>query len=544
MDYHVLKIDGENCLSPRELADAANEQGFPADFWGRANSIRLPIGFEPGTAHIVVPRATWDAIDADGIHTLTWLMSRNGTATTTTFFNWVLCDSRIQGIDGDEKAAYLLTLRDARQILKHAKLINQGYNVSVPTPCGSDVGSGGTFGCDKRYLPETLNGGSPWAWQEILVDLWARLPAALAGACPVLPWAPPHLPDSWRFHGIQVWQAIQMLMDACQTTIMPTATAWECVNFGTAQATPWAALTGRLLRDEKPKDPCRCMLPESVRVTFPARLCDPCRWDTPSAWEDEPVYMSAAYATGQTCSEASSELGVRYDLIAEYVCDGTVANATDLETAAAAIAARIATRMSVARDLAKDHSGICHEVTFGSKIHEIVFRDYGDDNGCITEAYGYQTWGLPREAWTKPVRDYPDCDRSIWVQAVDCIQLGVGGAVSVVRYDATAAAWVPDAGACADGSGTVIVCDPKTKLLAVRTAGGSLPRDTRRVRGGGLLAAGIALRLATEGPYRKPAGLRGDRNGYRLGAGRRRQRVRGLLAIAGRMHGGMGKVAL
>jgi len=493
MDWHVLKIDGENVLSPRELADAANEQGFPADFWGRANSIHLPIGFEPGTAYLVVPRATMDAINADGLHTLTWQMSRDGTTTTTTFYNWVLCDSRIQGIDGDEKAAYLLTLRDARQILKHASLINQGYNVSVPTPCGSDVGSGGTFGCDKRYLPETLNSGSPWTWQEILADLWARLPAALGWSCPVLPWSPPHLPDSWRFHGIQVWQAIQMLMDACQTTVMPAAggASWTCVNFGTAQATSWAALAPRLLRDEKPKDPCRCMLPESIRVTFPARLCDPCRWDTPSAWEDEPVYMSAAYATGQTCSENSSELGVRYDLIAEYVCDGTVANQVDLETAAAAIAARIATRMSVARDLAKDHSGICHEVTLGSGVHEIVYRDYGDDNGCITEAYGYQTWGLPREAWTKPVRDYPDCDRSIWVQAIDCLQLGQGGLVNVVRYSSADDAWVSDAEACADGTGTVQVCDPNCWLFA-------LPGEVFRVTRDGCAGADCWL---PESPY-------------------------------------------
>ncbi len=182
MDWHHLKIDGENILSPRELADAANEQGFPADFWGRANSIRLPIGFEPGTAYVVVPRATMDAIDVDALHYLIWQMSRDGGSPyASTFYNWTICDARIQGIDGDEKAAYLLTLRDARQLLKHAKLINQGYNVSVPTPCGSDVGSGGYASCDKRYLAETLNGGVPWTWQGMLADLWDRLPYILSG---------------------------------------------------------------------------------------------------------------------------------------------------------------------------------------------------------------------------------------------------------------------------------------------------------------------------------------------------------------------------
>ncbi len=189
MDYHYIKIDGENVLSPRELADAAAQQGFPADFWGRANSIFLPIGFEPGTAYLVIPRSTMDALDVNALHTITWTMDRAGSTRHNEFKYWTICDARAIGIDGDSKAAYLLTLRDNRCRMTKA-IIDAAYNVSTPDDYG-------TYVSGRRWISTTLNAGTLWTWQDMLADVWSELPAS-AGTVPTLPWTPTHKPDSWR----------------------------------------------------------------------------------------------------------------------------------------------------------------------------------------------------------------------------------------------------------------------------------------------------------------------------------------------------------
>lgn len=402
-DYHYIKINGLDVLSPRELAEAAADQGFPADFWGRANSIHVAIGFEPGVAYLVVPRATMNALNVNSLHTITWTMNRAGTSTTNTYSYWTICDAKAVGIDGDSKSAYLLTLRDFRCLMKKSTVINNGYNVSTPDAYGVAIGS-------RTYLAETVKviSSTPlvyglWTWQEMLADVWDGLPD-IAGSVPTLPWTPNHSPDSWRFHGISAWEAVKMIFDACQSSIKPVPglTSFSAVDLATVQADVYPGLSLRLLRDEKPKQPNECVFPENVTITFPTRA------QTIGAIEyyaEQPVYAADQIATGISGAYTGTDRAVRYDLIGEIEDDGTIRNESDLDTAATNIAARIASRMSVAAQLYKVHSGVCHEVVLGTNTNEILIRDYGDDNGCVTESIGHLRTGLPTEAWTKPVRE-------------------------------------------------------------------------------------------------------------------------------------------
>ena len=405
MDYHIPKIDGLPCISPRELADAAAAQGWPADFWGKANSIIVPIGFEPGIGYLLVDRETYKRLSVNQLHTLEWDYYRDGNGLTKTFQKWTICAAKIQGIDGDEKAPYLLTLRDYRQILKSCAVINEAFNVLSPGACYCTDPNG-------AYLSSTLKGGKTlWTWQQILADLWLHLPSA--GTCPTLPWVPQHSPHNWRFHGIQAWDAIRMICEACQTTLMPTGNGatFAAVNFATRQSDAWlTSLRTRIMRDGKPQTPCQCTMPAKLAITFPVIQAG-CQ-EEQYAGEAMPVYEATPRSTGLSCAQANSMQAIRYDLPA-VLSNGKYLNQAALEAAAAAIVTRAGLRMAYANPLDVVHSGICPEVTLGQRVHQIVYRDYGDgDNtgtpaGCITESRGIVEWALPTEAWTRPVKEKP-----------------------------------------------------------------------------------------------------------------------------------------
>jgi hypothetical protein len=402
MDHHILTIDDQPCISPREVAAGSIRQGFPADFWGRANSISLSIGFEPGEAWLLVPRSSWNLITPDNLHDLTWSYFRAGVQYDLELSDWVLCDARLVGIDGDDKAPYLCQLRDVRQLLKMGGTVDVAYNVSVPCPAGTEVDG-------RRYLSGTLNSGAVWTWQQMLDDLWAELPGVLAGTAPTLPWTPPHSPDSWRFHGVPAWEAIRQVFDACQATVkLGNAGGFTAVDLGTAQSFNWsqAPLPDRILRDEEPYTLSRAMRPASFRVSLPARMKPHCCEDWINRHNEQPIWLSDPIATGFTNAQADTEQVVRYDLVAE-LCGDTVTDELDLKTSAEDIAGRLVDRMTVCTELLKVHAGICQEPALGSEIHEILYADYGDVNGCTTTSKGIAAWGFPRQAVTQPIRDLP-----------------------------------------------------------------------------------------------------------------------------------------
>ncbi len=400
-DYHYIQIDGYNVLHPRSMAEAAAEQGLPDDFWGRANSVDIPIGFEPGVAYLLVPRATANALDYDGYHIIKWTMKRDAVVLprNTEFKQWTITDAKIVGIDGDLNAAYFLTLKDLRLRMQKSPVIDKAYNVSTPSEYGTVVES-------RNWIESWLNGGTVlWTWQGMLEDVWDDLPGD-AGPCPTLPWTPIHNPDSWRFHGITAWQAVRMIFDACQSTIKPTSdgTAFAAVDLGTAQSSMvFSSLSTRIMRDEKPIETVAADIPETIVLTFPTRAQTK---DCVEGQALEPVYK-VSVATGISGAVAGSEMAVRYDLIAEFSDETrTIRNQADIDASAVSIGLRIKQRFQAAAEMFRTHAGICHEVVLGTSVNEIICRDYGDDEGCVTESVGHDEWGQPTEARTKPVREF------------------------------------------------------------------------------------------------------------------------------------------
>lgn len=394
-----LTIDGLNCLDPGRLIEHAEANGTQTEFWGRANSITSGIGPEPGVAWILVPRLTYDELEdtTDQTHTIRWFDD----STTTTFAEWVIVSATAQAADGDSKAPYLVELRDARHRLKNSGLITARYNVSEAMPAGTDADW-------RRNDTTTLNGGSEWTWQQMFDAVWAGLPSGAAGAAPTLPWTPSHNPRSWRFDQVSAYDAINQILAACQSalTCNPLTGAMGVVALGTAQAgiaAAQVALRSKLILDWQPlTDTPRADLPATIRVVFRSRH------RSPNTIEQlDMSHKSAEYndeATGFVGVEASRVRPVHTDLFAEMDDNNARLNTTDLNTTSAAIAARCVLRYDVSGNAARaEYSGITTTILPGTQIHQVRWRDYGDDDGTRTEWLGIAEWGEPSE-FVPPLR--------------------------------------------------------------------------------------------------------------------------------------------
>lgn len=400
MTNRYCKIDGLDCIDPGKAYEYNHANGGPLDFWGLANSISIEIGKEPGVAWLLVPRATYTAVEAakNSTHTISWI---DGT-TTTTFANLVLANATCMGIDGDSKAPYLLELRDVRQRLLNAGGVTKRYNESDAMPKGTYSALGDTL---RRYRSSTLNAGAIWTWQAMFADLWGFLPAA-AGGVPTLPYTLPHNPEAWRFQGESAWDAVHMVLNALQSAIVcnPYTGVLSVVALGTAQS-GWSAQeaslsTNRLIDWNPANDLGKSRKPATVRVLFRGRKRTPNTVEQlDQAWE---AWTPVDTATGITGAEAGRIVSVNSDLFSERDENDAVLNQAALDATAASLANRIANRYTISGEHERiECPGIVTwTAPLGEEVHRLVYRDFGDDDGTRTEIWGLTHWGDATHATT------------------------------------------------------------------------------------------------------------------------------------------------
>ncbi len=388
----VPTIGDREVLHPGEAFRAVMEQSTPVDFWQRANSYTCPLGAEPGSAWLLMKRRDLDALDPTAFHELKWT---DGKRTLTIPSLLIVKSYTINlAIAGDKKAARLVEFRDRRHLFRMSS-INKQYNVRIPAPSA-------TSGTDRYYQESLLasNGGFVlWDWQDILDDLFDQLPDPGANQTavgnPVLSFTPDEPPEGFRFIGENAWDAIHVVLekihgasaydpqlDAVPPYIDTTAIQPNLVN-------PLNALSNRLMYDYDADDPARdytlAKFPETVRVLFNRReLYHGIEKDTVQIgnWEMEPV-VSKDFATGIAGVHSGSVLRVWDDLLAEFDSDGTNSNSMDLQTRADVVGGNIKNTLTFER-MRRMYSGLVDIVT-GSEISEIVWRDYGDETGLVTE---------------------------------------------------------------------------------------------------------------------------------------------------------------
>lgn len=385
------------CVDPGPLYDDNQAISAQTEFWGRANSYTSEIGQEAGTAWVLLTREAYDELDTDSTQTLIW----HDDGTEYEFPGLVVESAYCQGIDGDGKAPYLVKLRDIRFLLANSGAYHGRFNMSAAMPEG-------TYSSVRRYDVDTTNGGTAWTWQEMFDEVWDALPAA-AGASPTLPWTPPHEPQSWRFDGKTAWEAIGMILAACQSAIScdPFSGTLSVVALGdthTGLAAAIADAATLTIRNWRPAQDCNLGgTPETIRVAFRTRHRSPNTIEALDIHYRDSTYIDTA--TGLTGAQAGRVRVVWTDLFDERNDNNVVLNAAEKTATASAISSRLIARyQSAGQNLRLDLSGVVDTVVPGEQIHRVVWRDYGDEDGLVTEWHGLAGWGEPSDAVVPVIR--------------------------------------------------------------------------------------------------------------------------------------------
>lgn len=249
----IWRVDGQRPLSPAHLIETATAEGWPREWMGRVNSISCPRGRKYGEAHFLLSATalaaltTDDAVDIEIEH-------ENGTSTFSGYYV-----TRTQSISGGtDDSAHWITLADRRWLLERTAL-NVRYNLRASA---------------TSYIDATTNAGTPYTWAQIVADIWAEMPAGVAGSAPTLPITPSSTPENLVLEGMSAWEGLNRVLTAigcvaCLDPFAGTFTIQEAKATQSGLAALKTANEGRILWKYSPQELPATNYPEKVAVTFP-----------------------------------------------------------------------------------------------------------------------------------------------------------------------------------------------------------------------------------------------------------------------------------
>ena len=426
----VATLSGKQLLHPGELRSHTR---IPLDFWQRANSYWCPLGAEPGVAWVLLQRNDLDDLAKNSFHSL--VFRHDDSRVTIGNLSIVKSTTMSLSLTDDPAAAMLVKLEDKRRQMAMSNIDKQ-YNVRIPAP-STTSGSG-------LYYTASLNGGSPWTWQEMVDDIWGTFPTSIRGTAPTLPYTPSAPPEEWRFIGEWSWPRLHdsLASIGCTTTYNPIAGTFGYVRLGTSQGIGAAISTlqaaRKIIYDFDPGRSYRLAeIPETVRVYFFRREeYHGIEKDTSDSgnWEMSPS-ESKDYATGFTGALAGTVATVWDDLPALVDSAGTVSNDSALQTRADEVGANYANRIDVSDEpTRKIYSSISTSILPGSEIAEVIWRDYGDATGMVTEIIGRRLPTGEGESTNQPERlTTPDFNRNqypLWPRVSQLVQVDDGASAT------------------------------------------------------------------------------------------------------------------
>jgi len=377
------ELGGKRLTHPREVYEYAITNRTPTDFWQRANSYTCGRGEKPGQAWVLMTRKLLDELGRNEFHTLRFVDGK--TIIDIENLSIVKSSTMSQSVAGDARAPRLVYLEDKRRQLQYSS-INAQYNVRIPAP-STTSGTG-------LYYTASLNSGSVWTWQTLATNLWASLPSTVAGTAPALPYTPDGTPEGWRFIGVSAWRGLHVVLEkiGCTTVYDPILDVFTYVQLGVAQTGLLAALDrieDRKLYDYDPQENYQLAnMPEKIRVFFARReTYHGIEMDTPLVdnWEMSPA-VSKDYATAIAGAQAGTIVSVWDDLPALFDYTNLNTNSAALQTRANEIGLNIVRRIDVSEErLRRTYSGLVKTIIPGAEISELIWRDYGDGGGLVTE---------------------------------------------------------------------------------------------------------------------------------------------------------------
>lgn len=250
----IWKIGGYRALHPQPFAETAAQQGWPMLWHGKVNSVSCPRGRRYGEAHFLISQDTLDELDKTAALNIT-CEHENGTTTLAGYY--VISTQAIT--KSTDKPAHWVTLADRRWILEKVAC-QRRFNLRKDA---------------SNWVTSTLNGGTPYTWQQVLQSLWSLLPSA-AGSCPTLTSVPTSTPENLIFDGASAWRAINQVLSAIAhaAVLNPSTGAFKFVYLngdqtGISTAELDEAYRSRLLWQFAPEELTTTNYPASVAVTYP-----------------------------------------------------------------------------------------------------------------------------------------------------------------------------------------------------------------------------------------------------------------------------------
>ncbi len=293
-------------LDPKFLRKVCEDHGIPFENWfGKPNSMRIPLGRGPGRGFVLMRKEDLDAIDQTTYHDLQF----SGLDAFKKIYV-VSAECISPGGPDDVGDVFLVELADRRIALEKIPC-SAAYNLRAAD--GSAI------------ITATQNSGTDWTWQQILNDLWTLLGA---GSTPTLPFTPDATPENFDYRNSFAWAAITDFLDrlACAVKYNPFTDVFTIVRLGSADATAASAADNYVLVwDSKPFDTVPAARPEKVRVLFR-------RFPSPSDRGNE--YYAVDVTLTATTGTVSGSFVTIYDDLGALGATGTPSNSAALSTRA------------------------------------------------------------------------------------------------------------------------------------------------------------------------------------------------------------------
>lgn len=378
-----ILLDSYPVLEPEQELRNAEARRLSAPWANRANSYRCQSGPAPGRGWLLMLRRNLDALDKDGLHTLTF-DDGVGVGRQAEIQDLVFIRARnvSPGFPADPDAAYLVEVADARYLAQNvffANPINKQYNVRAPS-------------AGQTYYTDSLNAGVAWTWQTMLDNLWAAVNVPQLGTSPVLPVTPDGAPEGWKFIGTPAWEAYNQVLEriGCVFTLDPTVSqSGAVVQLGaasTALTTAQTAFADRLLLDDEVIESVRGKVPAKVRVFFHRFHThygtEQTTIATAAQWSTTPVQVVDVTDPGATVGVQLNSFAALYDDLPAIVdFSGTVTNSAALTTRATERAADYYRQVNTGGDLLhKTYSGIINDDGFlpGPRLAGVAWLLFSD----------------------------------------------------------------------------------------------------------------------------------------------------------------------
>lgn len=261
-----VSLDGFPCVTPRSVLEFYARSGQTNPINLNAIGYVNPRGRWYGRGQVIVTYKVLKGLTnrASATHTLRF---EDDYASPVTIQKLAIVRAKaLTGVQGeeDDTSIYLLDLADQRYFGRYTSL-NKAYNVRSFRVIDESN--------QPKYYKDTLNGGSPWSWSDLVKDIWSYLPTALFGTLTEEGDYPTKEPDNFVFRGVTAWDALMSVLDVSGNTIVRSLTGtFKVVSSNGDQ--PVNEMETDIIR-KRTYNPSNdsfpaCVYPEKVRVYFPA----------------------------------------------------------------------------------------------------------------------------------------------------------------------------------------------------------------------------------------------------------------------------------